>query len=62
MLLLAKVVVDYTKHFFLTRFNKINIQFYEALRLNMLKKLFLMRVNGENEGEENGSELKLKDF
>ena len=51
MLLLAKVVVDYTKHFFLTRFNKINIQFYEALRLNMLKKLFLMRVNGENEGE-----------
>ena len=59
--MLAKVVVDYTKHFFLTRFNKINIQFYEALRLQMLKKLLLIRTCAEA-NIDHASDLKLKDF
>ena len=56
MLFLSKVLVDYIKHFFLTRFNKINIYFYEALRLDMLKRMVILR------SEDQDQELKFKEF
>jgi hypothetical protein len=52
LLMASKILVDYTKHYFLTRFNKINIVFYEALRLNMLKRIYQLRTGEEDKFKE----------
>lgn len=35
--------IDYVKHFFLTRMNKININLYSGMRNDIFKKLHLLR-------------------
>jgi len=37
-----KMLVDYLKHFFLTRMNKVSIQFYDGMRKDILRKLYIL--------------------
>ena len=39
----SKMLVDYFKHFFLTRMNKININFYSGLHNDIFKRLHLLK-------------------
>ena len=39
-----KMLVDYLKHFFLTRMNKISITFYSGMRNDIFRKLHLLKL------------------
>lgn len=42
MMYVFKMLVDYLKHFFLTRMNKISIQFYSGMRKDIFRKLHFL--------------------
>ena len=48
-MLVVKALVDYLKHFFLTRMNRISIMFYSGMRKDIFKKLHSVenRIDGE---------------
>ena len=48
---IIKVLVDYLKHFFLTRMNKISIFFYSGMRKDILKKLHTVQKKSLESGE-----------
>jgi len=63
MMWLGELITDYIKHFFLTRLNNINIEFYIGMRCNLFQRVKLLSLMSEQtQAGECTEEVKFKQY